>query len=701
MGKKSKLRACPALGREIGSAECGAGRHAAIACPAGCPHDLFAAANYDALLEAETRLDRRTTQALAAEVGQERVLRLIDAARARGGEPAVNAAMVRELFINRDAAGRSFAARWLAAGAPGLDKDERVFFAGKTRMRVVLFETLEVRADGLLRVRDLLEPAAGEILLLDRRGWARATRFQVSLVWAYPLPHYWRMCGGGMFFPRWSGCELEPAEILGELMAHAGGPSADAPLAERRAWLALHFEEMPGRIGAVSDARQREMWAGMDAVSVWSEYTLSAAEATALAARLTEGEAQEVYPCDLSDKETRAGFVAAYDACLSPEPGDIPGRRELLGRLLVRGSLWRIEATGRSRLALLKTRFFELVGVSPREPERELARDIARQQEQKIPGPDDAQVPPRLLENPDRFEVKSYRLAGAPDGAGRETAETITRRTLDQAQGRWLDTPVSALGGLSPRAAASSGEPALRTRLVRLLQRQLHDYDEACLRGKFLPDPQTLVVALGLTELDAPPPPQRARPPELAAEAEDVEEDGRPADGPGIGPPPPLRPLNEQEVIARLVRLQRHFPTDDELVDAWTEACPAWAEAVAEWGEQELSAPELDHLEVGLALAWGALGGADNPRAGIAMDGRKLRAAFASAWVRFDRLTTAAEIIAAIRGLNPGQPDLQIVIQIRLGLDANARKEGNGSLAEVYMALAAWLDAAVPELARA
>jgi hypothetical protein len=154
-------------------------------------------------------------------------------------------------------------------------------------------------------------------------------------------------------------------------------------------------------------------------------------------------------------------------------------------------------------------------------------------------------------------------------------------------------------------------------------------------------------------------------------------------------------------VIARLVRLQRHFPTDDELVDAWTEACPAWAEAVAEWGEQELSAPELDHLEVGLALAWGALGGADNPRAGIAMDGRKLRAAFASAWVRFDRLTTAAEIIAAIRGLNPGQPDLQIVIQIRLGLDANARKEGNGSLAEVYMALAAWLDAAVPELARA
>lgn len=54
MSKKSNFCLCPALGREISSDECGAGRHQTIVCPAECAHNTLAPVNYDAFLELET-----------------------------------------------------------------------------------------------------------------------------------------------------------------------------------------------------------------------------------------------------------------------------------------------------------------------------------------------------------------------------------------------------------------------------------------------------------------------------------------------------------------------------------------------------------------------------------------------------------------------------------------------------------------------
>lgn len=697
MGKKNKLRACPALSREISSAECGAGRHATIACPAGCGYDLFARANYDSLLDSETRLDRRTTQALGVEIGADRVLRIIEAAMESGGESAANAIMFVELFIRRDSTGRSFAERWLAAGAPELDKDERVFFAGKARMRVVLLEILEVRADGLLRAIDLLEPVAGEILLLDRRAWARATRFQVMLVWAYPLPHYWRMCGGGSIWPDWSSCGLEPAEALGELIVPAGGPATGVPLEERRAWLAVHFQEMPERIAAVNDARRRAMWASMDAVSAWSEYPLSGVESDALDARLIRAEAAEVYAADLSAEEKKEGFTSAYDVCLPPGPDEPRDRSELLGRMLRRETTWRLEATGRMKLGRLKARFFGLLEVAAREPEREMAQDFGLQQAEKIALPDEALVPPRLLENFERIELKSFRLHRPSSGSATKTAEGIGLADMAQAQASWVDSAVPALDGLTPRAAVEAS-PAMRARVARLVKTRLHAYDEAQLRGKILPDPKLIVRSLGLTELEVPAPPPRPRLPE--PEEDQAEEPGAPMAGPGLEVLPDA-PLSEEQAMGRLMQVQRYFTTDDDLLNAWEESCPDWAEAVSDWGAEALEPQDFVDLEVGLALAWAGLGGADHPSAGLRLNGRKLRAAFKSAWSRYDGMTLAAEILPLIKAMNPSQPGLQNVIQIRLALFSHRRKGSAGPLAEVYMALAAWLDAAVPELTHA
>ena len=78
-----------------------------------------------------------------------------------------------------------------------------------------------------------------------------------------------------------------------------------------------------------------------------------------------------------------------------------------------------------------------------------------------------------------------------------------------------------------------------------------------------------------------------------------------------------------------------------------------------------------------------------------------MRAAFESAWARFKGLEKAADILPLIKAMNPRQPALQLVIEIRLALDAERRNEDAGALAYVYMVLAAWLDAALPELLEA
>jgi len=78
MSKKSKFRLCPALGREISSAECGAGRHQTIVCPAECGHNPFAPVNYDAFFELETKPDRRTMGKWGDEIGPDNALAVLD-----------------------------------------------------------------------------------------------------------------------------------------------------------------------------------------------------------------------------------------------------------------------------------------------------------------------------------------------------------------------------------------------------------------------------------------------------------------------------------------------------------------------------------------------------------------------------------------------------------------------------------------------
>lgn len=244
MSKVSKHRDCPALARRITNAECGAGRQSAIRCPAECPHHPFGLAAYDSQLALSERLDSRIIEIWSQEVGKlaaaEAAAR-IDAQAKRDSTLGFNAGVVRELFFRRDGAGRTFAERFLAAGAPGLNNDERVLLAGKATMRVGLVRVGEVRGDRLVSAVDLLNPALGEFLVLDRGFHAGTHRSALFFGWFYTVPYFTRVSGNCINWPDSEPANLDPLTLLAEIVHRAGGPAPGTPLGDHQAWLGEHF----------------------------------------------------------------------------------------------------------------------------------------------------------------------------------------------------------------------------------------------------------------------------------------------------------------------------------------------------------------------------------------------------------------------------------------------------------------------------
>ena len=603
MSKKSQRRDCPALGRSISSADCGSGRHSSIPCPASCPHNPFAPAAYDQLLALENKVDRAALDHLASEIGRLAVERLVssrlpeDLDDLQDHNIAINAAVLEALHFENDSAGRSVVGRWLADRAARLSNDERILLTAKNRTRPALVEIREVRPDGLLLAADLLAPHEREFLVLDRACWARAVRFGVSLVWMYPLPYYRRIFGGGIAWPDWSGLDLDEVAALAEIVAHAGGPAADAPAEERTRWLATHFVDLIRRVFAVSRARRLDMFAGLDVVHGWAEFAPSPAAVERLHTLLEES--PDVFPAEPEAKDDApAGFTAAWD-WHEPEsvasPTGAPGR-VVIGRVLRRDDgVWRVVAFGRARLDRLRQLFLAALGTPDLTPNREYVQDLAAQLSAKEPSADLSLVPPRLRENPARLDFSTTRLDTPPEDA----RHLVATRQLEG----WIDASLPALGGRSPREAAR--DHAARPTLVRLLKTRIASADGDRLRGRPFTDPLPVVRELGLAELDRPAPPERPCPPEF------LEDEDDPTAPPAALPPlpPATHRLDADEAGRRADEIYHLFPTDDDLLEAWDAACPGLSELIVDHIPDDYNDDEIEDLEFALALAWAILSG--------------------------------------------------------------------------------------------
>jgi hypothetical protein len=250
MSKANKRRMCPAVGREITSAECGENRNSRYQCPATCQFNLFAPENYSQLLEAEARLDDLSMQFLAKEpVHGDRIAQLVR--KLDTIDPAqVNPFYCYELFIRRDDQGLTCMGRWENAGFPDLKNDLRCFAKSKMSTTVRLLEVQRVIDAEQVEYRDLLDPARGDIIVRDRTSAARACRYDVLLGFTYDLPFYSRITSGGVIIPFWG--PVAGDDVVREIVRHLGGPT-DPPRLPH--WLAEHFYHFSRALWETAGAR--------------------------------------------------------------------------------------------------------------------------------------------------------------------------------------------------------------------------------------------------------------------------------------------------------------------------------------------------------------------------------------------------------------------------------------------------------------
>lgn len=562
------------VGRGISHAECGEHRNSRHACPIDCPYNPFAPANYDQLLELEQRVDQQSLARLEEEAADPGALRQeFQRALSSSNPHALHARIVWRLFYEQDAAGRTCAQRWEAAGFPGLRNDGRVLLRGKMRTRVALLESHRVRDGGQVEAVDLLAASPQPLVVQDRGFAAGAVRFGTALTWVYPLPHYHRLFGTALLLQEVPG--FEPRQVLEEVAAHLGGPLEEEPL---RRWLAGNFLRVEDALTAVGLERRRLTFASLDAQYCSATYRLErpAPECLAVLEALPLIEPEEP-----ADTEKTEGFHDARVWFAPPDGGGPdavhpPGAQPVLGRVLLGEQRWQITAMGRARFETLRARFEAALGDRVRFLDSRMD-DLLHRVTSKEPKADLSLVPPRLIEQPGQLQLSSSRVSASAPGVRPGPPGPAMLEALDRA---FLDGPVPALNGLTPRAAAT--DPAARNALVRLMKDRVRHWDEQNLKDGTDYDCNWTLRELGLTELLFDPPPAGRHPRLVPRTGEPAPEEMPPWPvDPGVGaalpmnprlppaPPLPGRPWTDEEALARMQAGARAYAGRAHVVESF------------------------------------------------------------------------------------------------------------------------------------
>jgi len=486
MGQANKKqRQCPAVGRGIGAAECGENRVSHYRCPADCPYNPWAPDAYDQEMAIETAFFDRLRRYAAVEP-----MAGIDVASPSEAMIVMQDRHLRHWFIERDAHGRTLMDRWEQAGFPGLNNDQRVLARLHAQVRLMVMETLDHVGRDRVRVQDRLALDTPPIVVQDRSLAAKSGRFSRLIAWGFPLPHYSRITMAAV--PVAEAGSLEAEEIVGAIAGHLGGPAQGEPLRE---WMTAHFLLLQKALGSVQEAMRRKMFENV--VYTKTFYRLSAPVETFVKTMEATPEAVATPPSASDRREgvTREWAWLDTDAdALRKAPG---AGRPTLGRVLLSEGKVRLEGGGTDRAQRFQEAFEQRAGNAVVFESRRVD-DVGKQKISRDAKPFDPNlVPPRLLELAPKIETTVHLM----DASAAVSADDFMR----DRQRQWVDEPVPALDGKTPRQAA--GEPALRPKLAALVKETIRRGDRNGLERERFEDEGWIAVELGLTELQLPVPP--------------------------------------------------------------------------------------------------------------------------------------------------------------------------------------------------
>jgi hypothetical protein len=540
VSKVAKWRKCPAVGKEIKSAECGANRNSVYVCPSGCEFNPFAPQNYDELLEMEAKLDRVVLE-MFREISEKKPWLMSKFLKATDEQDHLmgNLTVSKAVFVDRDESGKTRAERFVEEGLPGLRNDQEIIFKAKMGIRPALIEAQEVVDGQLIRGIDLLRPEEGISYMIDRGLAKRAVRFGVMLVFTYELPGLKRVHGAAYNFPSFG--EISAEEVLKATVRHAGGPEGGEEL---RAWFFENAQNVITVIAESARARYRKRLQRSDVAETRVNYEMTGDGDEGVRMLLDR---EDIEQEELTPAEEDKGYSTRL-CWFKKGSGDDKGSEILRGTVLIEGRNWALKTKGKERMAELRRDFEAILGGRA----RFVSEEIKEAGEPTVPV-DEKWICPSLLEGAEPMRIETTRVGPLAPG---ETIEARQAALFEQEDRAFLEKAWPQFGGLTPREAANS--PAQRPKLIRAMKERIRVVDERNLRTGGRESIDWIVNELGLREIAFAPPPTRPIPEEMLEEAD--EEFGEKTDeefGEDLPAAPllPIEPISTGAADARLNEL--------------------------------------------------------------------------------------------------------------------------------------------------
>lgn len=469
-GRRAKRR-CPAKEAYICTRCCGSKRGPDFGCPVDCGFYPFGIAGYDLWLNLNNALALKIAKRVISEVGESHFQSVLNSFPAAGAShrecqgEAGYLAVLHCLLVQRDGEGKTLADRWEAGGWAGLRPDEALMMKYQSGAFVTVVEIQKVLDHQRTECIDVFDTKKTPFIILDRSIARRVTRFSRILGWLTHYPHFSKL---GEF------CHEVPhlvyQEFLDLIRGHAGEEGYVLDEGGCKAFMMEHLSGLLESLAVMPREKMRAIFKSMDSYHCVGTYDITGRREEIrhiLEAKPDfEWEDREPDEGDPPDVEyydwRRLGESQEIEKEMAAQFRHQPGSEWVGGvgniklyedRLVFEAFTRHLYDWGKEMIQRYFGKRVKLVD----EEISEIAGKIAD-----------------MYEDEDRSREQEPRDLSS-EAIPPEVRAELSKKFCGEYYARFLDDPVPALGGMTPREA--SGRPDARPMLVELMKEHIHDID--------------------------------------------------------------------------------------------------------------------------------------------------------------------------------------------------------------------------------
>lgn len=484
-------RACPAVDGMICPQCCGSKRGSEISCPCECRYFPFSPAQYDSFLEIERSFDCKALEYIHLHHEEDKWYETLDRMAVderdseSGGIIAAGAAVYYLLFCEKNASGQTLAEEWERQNCQGLNNDERIILRARRNSSATVIEIQKILDHQAMECLDLFDKDRPPFVVLDRRTASQMSRFTRVLTWIDDYPYFSRVGAGGVVVS--DILRREGMGVIERLVRKRG----QADEKEIRRYLSEYFGRAAKFLSALALEKTKAAVRSMDVHQCIATYDIVREPKKIKAIFETFPEFQREEESDAPGAIEYTWFRAGQSKAIEKSMFSFFRHKEndevvgTLGKIRLCADRLEVETFSKQKyhcaIKMVQKYFGSRVRLR-----RESVVDLAKQ------------VAEREREELEEDEVQHPKTE-ASESIPLEFRQAVMERFFHEHYTKFLDDPVPALKGMSPREAAR--DPQMRPILLELMKEHIRGIEEQSKRQNLQINIDWVLEELGLLEL--------------------------------------------------------------------------------------------------------------------------------------------------------------------------------------------------------